>query len=48
MEEEKAIWYAKEKASVEAIEEKARLYNIEKGSLSNELSEVRFIFQSIS
>lgn len=33
MEEEKAIWSAKEKASIEAIEEKAKLYNAECASL---------------
>lgn len=43
MEEEKAVWSAKERASIEAIEEKARLYNTEIVSLSKELSEVRFI-----
>lgn len=43
MEEEKAVWSAKERASIEAIEEKARLYNTEIVALSKELSEVRFI-----
>ncbi|EXC19622.1 Centromere-associated protein E [Morus notabilis] len=41
MEEVKAIWAAKERASVQAIEEKAKLYNTEIASLSNEISEVR-------
>lgn len=41
MEEEKAIWFAKERASIEAIEEKAKLYNAEITSLSKAMSEVR-------
>ncbi|PON38650.1 Kinesin-like protein [Parasponia andersonii] len=41
MEEEKAVWSNKEKASVEAIEEKTRLYSTQFMSLSKELSEVR-------
>ncbi|KAF4402548.1 hypothetical protein G4B88_012333 [Cannabis sativa] len=41
MEEEKAIWFAKEKATVEVIDEKTRLYNTEIISLTKELSEVR-------
>ncbi|XP_062111974.1 kinesin-like protein KIN-7O isoform X3 [Humulus lupulus] len=41
MEEEKAIWFAKEKATVEVIEEKTRLCNTEILSLTKELSEVR-------
>lgn len=45
MEEEKAIWFAKEKASVEAIEERAKLYNAETTSLSKGLSEVPFKFR---
>ncbi|OMP05888.1 hypothetical protein COLO4_08473 [Corchorus olitorius] len=40
MEEERAIQCAREKASVEAIEEKAKLYNLEITSLSETLSEV--------
>ncbi|CAL5369966.1 unnamed protein product [Camellia sinensis] len=36
MEEEKAIWSAKEKASIEAIEEKGRLYNAETMFLQKE------------
>lgn len=44
IEEEKAVWSAKEKASIEAIKEKVKLYNAEIVSLSKELSEVRFIF----
>lgn len=43
MEEERAIWSAKEKASIEAIEEKSKVYNMEITSLSQEMSEVRFI-----
>lgn len=43
MEEERAIWSAKEKASIEAIEEKSKVYNMEITSLSREMSEVRFI-----
>ena len=45
MEEEKAIWFAKEKASVEAIEERAKLYNAETMSLSKGLLEVTFKFK---
>ncbi|KAH9649192.1 kinesin-like protein KIN-7O [Citrus sinensis] len=41
MEEEKAIWSAKEKASIEAIEEKAKLYNAECASLLKGMSKVR-------
>ncbi|KAL5542545.1 hypothetical protein UlMin_010255 [Ulmus minor] len=41
MEEERAVWSAKERASVEAIEEKARVHDVEIRSLSEELSEVR-------
>ncbi|KAJ4706756.1 Kinesin-like protein [Melia azedarach] len=41
MEEEKAIWSAKEKASIEAIEEKAKLHNAEITSLSKGMLEVR-------
>ncbi|KAK8712120.1 hypothetical protein V6N13_147370 [Hibiscus sabdariffa] len=40
MEEERAIQFAKEKASIEAIEEKTKLYNSEIKSLSEKLSEV--------
>ncbi|GFY98129.1 P-loop containing nucleoside triphosphate hydrolases superfamily protein [Actinidia rufa] len=39
MEEEKAIWSAKEKASIEAIEEKSKSYNAELMLLSNEIVE---------
>ncbi|XP_050228609.1 kinesin-like protein KIN-7O isoform X2 [Mercurialis annua] len=46
MEEEKAIWSAKEKVSIEAIEEKAKLYDMEIISLSNELSEVKSKLES--
>ena len=42
MEEEKVIWSAKEKASVEAIEEKSKSYNAELMLLSNEIVEVKF------
>lgn len=41
LEEERAVWFAKEKASVEAIKEKANAYNDEVGLLSSELSKVR-------
>ncbi|KAK4281942.1 hypothetical protein QN277_013382 [Acacia crassicarpa] len=41
MEEEKAIWSAKEKAAVQAIEEKARLNNAQTMSLSKELLDVK-------
>lgn len=44
MEEEKAIWFAKEKASIEAIEEKSRLHNAEIDLLSKEMSEVTLKF----
>ena len=40
MEEEKAIWSAKDKASIEAIEDSTKLYNAETAFLSNEMSEV--------
>lgn len=42
MEEEKAIWSAKEKASIEAIEEKAKLYNAECASLLKGMLKVWF------
>lgn len=41
LEEERAVWSAKEKASVEAIKEKANVYNDEITSLSSELSKVK-------
>nr|GMD44770.1 kinesin-like protein KIN-7O [Ipomoea batatas] len=41
IEEEKAIWLAKERASVEAIEEKTNVYNAEIASLSEAMTEVR-------
>ncbi|CAK9184034.1 unnamed protein product [Ilex paraguariensis] len=41
MEEEKAIWSAKEKASIEAIEDSTKLYNAETAFLSDGMSEVR-------
>ncbi|KAJ8759968.1 hypothetical protein K2173_010824 [Erythroxylum novogranatense] len=46
MEEEKAIWFAKEKVSIEAIEEQAKLHNAEITALSKELSEVRSDLES--
>ena len=45
LEEERAVWFAKEKASVEAIKEKANAYNDEVGLLSSELSKVKFILK---
>ena len=44
MEEEKAIWFAKEKVSIEAIEEKSILHNAEIDLLSKEISEVTLKF----
>lgn len=41
MEEEKAIWSAKEKASIETIDEKVKLYHTETMSLSKRMLEVR-------
>ncbi|KAL2501882.1 P-loop containing nucleoside triphosphate hydrolase superfamily protein [Forsythia ovata] len=41
MEEEKALWSSKERASVKAIEEKAKSYHSEIALLSKELSEVK-------
>ncbi|KAI6696909.1 hypothetical protein NL676_017028 [Syzygium grande] len=41
MEEEKAIWSAKEQASIKAIEKNTKLSNAEITSLSTELSEVK-------
>ncbi|XP_010056124.2 kinesin-like protein KIN-7O isoform X2 [Eucalyptus grandis] len=41
MEEEKAIWSAKEQASIKALEENTKLSNAEITSLSTELSEVK-------
>ncbi|KAL0799387.1 hypothetical protein Bca101_054562 [Brassica carinata] len=41
MEEEKAIWSSKEKASTEAMEEKMGLYNIKIESLSKEMAEAK-------
>uniref|UniRef100_A0A7N2M2K8 Uncharacterized protein n=1 Tax=Quercus lobata TaxID=97700 RepID=A0A7N2M2K8_QUELO len=41
MEEERAIWSAKEKASIEAIGEKAKSYNVEIMMLSKEMAQVR-------
>lgn len=42
MEEEKAIWSAKEQASIKAIEKNTKLSNAEITSLSTELSEVTY------
>lgn len=42
IEEEKAIWLAKERASVEAIEEKTNVYNAEIASLSEAMTKVTF------
>ncbi|KAB1222202.1 hypothetical protein CJ030_MR2G023440 [Morella rubra] len=41
MEEERAIWSTKERASIKAIEEKGKLYNAEIMMLSKEMTEVR-------
>ncbi|KAJ4845662.1 hypothetical protein Tsubulata_003549 [Turnera subulata] len=46
MEEEKAIWFAKEKASIEAMEKKAKLHNAEIASLSREITEIRNALKS--
>ncbi|KAK4771629.1 hypothetical protein SAY87_032161 [Trapa incisa] len=46
MEEEKAIWSSKEKASLKVIDENARLYNAEIISLSKEIDKVRKELQS--
>ncbi|KAF8403637.1 hypothetical protein HHK36_011741 [Tetracentron sinense] len=46
LEEEKAIWSAKEKASVEAIAEKTKLSSAEIMLLSKEMSEVRHDLES--
>ena len=43
IEEERAIWSAKEKAALLAIEEQARSNNVQITSLSKDLSEVRFL-----
>jgi len=42
IEEERAIWSAKEKATLLAIEEQAKSSNVQITSLSTKLSEVRF------
>ncbi|XP_052477680.1 uncharacterized protein LOC105781544 isoform X2 [Gossypium raimondii] len=47
IEEEKAIQCAREKASIEAIEEKRKLYNSQITSLSEKLSEVRVLCLSL-
>ncbi|CAI9099661.1 OLC1v1036517C1 [Oldenlandia corymbosa var. corymbosa] len=41
MEEEKAIWYSKEKASIKAIEDKSKLHNAEAASLVQQISVVK-------
>ncbi|XP_055801402.1 kinesin-like protein KIN-7O isoform X2 [Solanum dulcamara] len=41
MEEEKAIWFAREKATVEAINEKAKSYSAEIANVTNELESCR-------
>ncbi|XP_019245888.1 PREDICTED: kinesin-like protein KIN-7O isoform X2 [Nicotiana attenuata] len=41
MEEEKAIWFAREKATVEAINEKAKSYSAEIATLSQKMTEVK-------
>ncbi|XP_044478345.1 kinesin-like protein KIN-7O isoform X2 [Mangifera indica] len=46
MEEEKAIWSAKEKASIETIDEKVKLYHTETKSLSKRMLEVENELQS--
>ncbi|KAF9596555.1 hypothetical protein IFM89_012286 [Coptis chinensis] len=46
LEEEKAIWLTKEKASIESIAEKAKLSNAELAVLSKELQEVRVELES--
>ncbi|KAL9237922.1 hypothetical protein vseg_012415 [Gypsophila vaccaria] len=48
MEEERAVWSAKEKASVEAIKDKANIYNVEITALSSELSKVKNELVSLS
>ncbi|KAI8543894.1 hypothetical protein RHMOL_Rhmol08G0254000 [Rhododendron molle] len=48
MEEEKAIWSAKEKASIEAIEDKSRSYNAEITLLSKEMLEDGYSFRNNS
>lgn len=42
MEEEKAIWFAREKATVEAINEKAKSYSAEIANVSQKMTEVTF------
>ncbi|XP_042054805.1 kinesin-like protein KIN-7O isoform X2 [Salvia splendens] len=41
MEEDKAIWLSKERAAMESIEEKEKLYTVEIDSVSEKLAEVR-------
>lgn len=40
MEEDKAIWLSKERAAMESIEEKEKLYMVEIASVSEKLAEV--------
>jgi centromeric protein E len=40
IEEERAIWSAKEKASIEVIQENTKLYNVEIMMLSKAMAEV--------
>lgn len=40
MEEERAVWLSKEKAYIEAVEEKVKLHDLEVTSMSNEISKV--------
>lgn len=47
MEEDKVIWLSKEKASVEAIGQKEKLYTAEIASISEKLSEVIFSMRCI-
>ncbi|KAH9606325.1 hypothetical protein KSS87_023132 [Heliosperma pusillum] len=48
MEEERAVWSAKEKASIETIKDKANIYNDEIKALSSELLKVRNEMISLS
>ncbi|XP_074276777.1 kinesin-like protein KIN-7O [Silene latifolia] len=48
MEEERAVWSAKEKASIETIKDKASIYNDEVTALSSELLKVRNEMISLS
>lgn len=46
MEEEKAIWFSKEKASIEVIEENAKLQGAEITAFTKAMSEVSYKFHS--